>query len=57
MAKRINVKRFILNCVPSVGKENDRTFEDAVRAEAVSPTARIPPSVDLSDKWLSRVTY
>ena len=46
-----NVKGFILNCVPSVETENDWTFEDAVHADLVSPTARIPPSVDLRDDW------
>jgi len=51
MAKRgPNVKRFVLNCDPSVRPETDWGYEDAVAAGAVRVTAP-PREKDLRAKW------
>lgn len=51
MAKRgPNVRRFVLNCDPSVRPETDWGFEDAVAAGAVEDAAP-PPAKDLRAPW------
>ena len=45
--KRINVRKYVLNCVPSTGTEEDWTFEDAIDSEVVSMSPQIPSSKDL----------
>lgn len=51
MANRgTNVKRFVLNCVPSVGTETDWGFEDAIAA-GVLDVSEVPPSRDLREDW------
>ena len=42
---------YILNCIPSVGTDNDWTFEDAVAANAVRDRARVPKELDLRAAW------
>jgi len=49
--KRVNTKRFILNCVPSAGTDNDWTFEDAVDSGVLSIRSLIPSSKDLREDW------
>ncbi len=51
MAKRgPSVRRFILNCSPSVGIESDWAYEDAVSAGAIADRAP-PRSKDLRANW------
>lgn len=49
--KKVNVKKFVLNCIPSVETENDWTFEDAIDSAAVHIEATVPKSVDLREDW------
>ncbi len=51
MKKMVNVQNFVLNCVPSVKTENDWTFEDAVKSEAVQILGPAPKSEDLRKDW------
>ena len=53
MAKRKgpNTRQFILNVIESTGTENDWTFEDAVRADAVQLGAAVPKRKDLRAGW------
>ena len=51
MAKRgTNVKRFVLNCVPSAGIETDWGFEDAIAA-GVLDVSKVPSSKELRADW------
>lgn len=51
MAKRgPNVKKFVINCVPSTGVETDWGYEDAVQAGVIR-TSRPSSSVDLRASW------
>ena len=49
--RNIQVKKFILNCVPSAGQENDWTFADAIEAGVVSMLKAIPKAIDLREDW------
>lgn len=49
--KRFNVRRYVLNCVPSTRPEDDWTFEDAIDAGVVDSAATIPSSKDLRTNW------
>lgn len=44
-------KHFVLNCVPSVGQEDDWTFADAIDAGVVTLADAMPDSVDLRETW------
>ena len=51
MPKRsVNVKKFVLNCVPSVSPEADWGYEDAVAAGVLDDSA-VPSSKDLRADW------
>ena len=49
--KKVRVKKFILNCIPSKNRENDWSFEDATSSNAVNVEATFPKSVDLREGW------
>ncbi len=49
--KKVRVKKFVLNCIPSVERENDWTFEDAVDSEAIAVMDITPDSKDLRKSW------
>jgi len=49
--KGVNTKNFILNCEPSVGTENDWTYEDAIAFDAVHLLPIVPSSKDLRSSW------
>lgn len=42
---------YILNCVPSLGTENDWSMADAIASGAIDGDADIPKNVDLREKW------
>ncbi len=48
---KFSARRFVLNCVPSAGQEDDWTFADAVSAGAVDSARSTPASKDLRASW------
>ena len=50
-AKRLNAKKFVLNCSPSLNPEDDWTFEDAVTAGVVDLATATPVKKDLRATW------
>ena len=51
MPKQFKPEDRILNCVPAPTVEKDWTFDSAVSAGLVDPSAEIPEEVDLREKW------
>jgi len=49
--RNVSVKRFVLNCVPSAGTDNDWTFADAVDAGVVQMDSVAPAAKDLRKDW------
>lgn len=49
--RRKSVKKYVLNCVPSAGTENDWTFEDALDAGVVDIEAEAPVQKSLRRGW------
>ncbi len=49
--KDVDVKPFVLNCVPSINPEDDWTFEDAIDAGVVDLAPTIPLSTDHRKSW------
>jgi hypothetical protein len=50
-AKKFSIKKFILNCSPSVKPEDDWTFGDAVEAGVVDLVKIQPKTRDLRARW------
>lgn len=51
MKKRKKYQKRVLNCIPSIRKEKDWTFENAVTANLIRARIALPPTVDLREKW------
>lgn len=51
MKKQKKYQKRVLNCIPSIGKEKDWTYENAVTANLASTKATLPVTVDLREKW------
>lgn len=49
--RRFSARKFVLNCVESVGQEDDWTLGDAIEAGFVDESRRVPSRRDLREPW------